>query len=125
MNPIGVDIPIRRGNQGFFQQTFTTHDAIRANIRNLLLTNNGERPLNPSFGNNLNDFVFEQDKEITQEKIRDKIVNTINRFIPSVRIDRIEFEDSFDDNTIQFEITFSLKQYPNFIDRIQMELQTG
>lgn len=125
MKPIGIDIPIQRGEQGFFKQTFTTNNAIKANIRNLLLTNNGERPINPEFGNNLNSLLFEADVEITKEKIRERIINSVNRFIPSVRINRISFENEVDDNFIKFEISFSLKQYPNFIDRMQMEVQTG
>lgn len=125
MKSIGIDIPIRRGNQGFFKQTYTTNEAIKANIRNLLLTNNGERPLNPSFGNNLSRLTFETDAEITKEKIRESISNTINRFIPSVRINQIIFDNDLNDNSIQFTIVFSLKQYPNFIDRLEMELQTG
>lgn len=125
MKPIGIDIPIQRGEQGFFKQTFSTTEAIKANIRNLLLTNNGERPINPSFGNGLNNLVFEQDEEITKEKIRDTIITTINRFIPSVTVNSITFKDRVNDNTIQFEIIFSLKKYPNFIDRIEMELDAG
>jgi len=125
MKPIGIDIPIKRGEQGFFKQTFTTNNAIKANIRNLLLTNNRERPLNPSFGNGLNDILFENDDEIVKEMIREKIINTINKYLPSVKINKITFDDSLTDNSIKFSITFSLKQYPNFIDRIQMQVKTG
>jgi len=125
MKPIGIDIPIKRGKQGFFKQTFTTNNAIKANIKNLLLTNKGERPLNPSFGNGLNQMVFENDDTITKELIRDKITNTINKYIPSVQINDITFDDNLNDNSIKFSITFSLKQYPNFIDRIQMQVNTG
>lgn len=125
MKPIGVDLPIRRGDQGFFKQTFTTTDAIKVNIKNLLLTNNGERPLNPSFGNDLNKVVFESNDNITKELIRERITNTINRYIPSVEIKNIKFDNDLNENYINFSIDFSLKQYPNFIDTISMKVQNG
>lgn len=125
MKPIGIDLPIRRGNQGFFQQTFTTQSAIKANIKNFLLTNFGERPLNPTFGNNLSRFVFEQDDEVTKLKIRETILEALATNFPSVRVERFTFENEVDDNRIAISMTFSLASYPNLLDRISLDIKTG
>jgi len=125
MKPIGIDLPIRRGNQGFFQQTFTTQSAIKANIKNFLLTNFGERPLNPTFGNNLSRFVFEQDDEVTKLKIRETILEALATNFPSVRVERFTFENEVDDNRIAISMTFSLVSYPNLLDRISLDIKTG
>lgn len=125
MKPIGIDLPIRRGENGFFQQTFTTQRAIKANIKNFLLTNFGERPLNPTFGNNLGRFVFEQDDEITKEKIRNLVLESIAENFPSVRVERFTFENELNDNKISISLTFSLISYPNLLDRISLDIKIG
>lgn len=125
MKPIGIDLPIRRGDSGFFQQTFTTQNAIKSNIKNFLLTNFGERPLNPTFGNNLSRFVFEQDDEITKTKIRETILEAVASNFPSVRVERFTFENELNDNRISISMSFSLVSYPNLLDRITLDIKTG
>ena len=53
---IGFDLPID-GNAVFIPN-FQTRDAIKNNLINYLLTNPGERPLNPEFGAGLRNFIF-------------------------------------------------------------------
>lgn len=125
MKPIGVDLPLRRGNQGFFQQTFTTEDAIKSNLKNLLLTNFGERPINPTFGNNLRRFVFEQDSDITQLKIQEAITDIVNENFPSLQIERFDFEDITYDNKVTISISFSIRNIPDVLDRVSLEINLG
>jgi len=125
MKPIGIDLPMRRGRQGGFQQTFTTQEAIKSNLKNTLLTNFGERPLNPRFGNNLRRFVFEQDTEITKIKVEETVRDIILDKFPSLVINDFIFENINDDNRINFTITFSLTQYPNLLDRVSFDLKIG
>lgn len=125
MKPIGIDLPLRRGNQGFFQQTFTTENAIKSNLKNLLLTNFGERPLNPTFGNNLRRFVFEQDTDITKLKIEETIRDVVSENFPSLRIERFDFEDITYDNRITVSISFSIQNIPDVLDRVSLEINLG
>ena len=48
---IGIDLPIRRGDEkdGWFASTDTTIEAVKNNIRNLLQTEEGERFFQPNF----------------------------------------------------------------------------
>jgi len=125
MKPIGIDLPIRRGRQGGFQQTFTTQNAIKSNLKNTLLTNFGERPLNPNFGNNLRRFVFEQDIEATKIKVESSIRDTISSHFPSLIIEDLRFENIDDDNRITVSISFSIAQYPEQIERVNLDLKIG
>jgi phage baseplate assembly protein W len=113
VKPIGVDLPLRRGEQGLFKQTFTTQNAIKSNLTNLLLTNFAERPLNPDFGNNLRRFVFEQDIEATKIRIEETIRDVVSRNFPSLQIERFDFENEPNDNKIAFSLSYSLTNYPN------------
>lgn len=125
MKPIGIDLPIRRGKQGGFQQTFTTQEAIKSNLKNFLLTNFGERPLNPTFGNNLRKFVFEQDVESTKIQIEELVRTSVVENFPSISIEDFVFENITDDNRITFSITFSLIKFPTLLERITLDLKIG
>jgi len=125
MKPIGIDLPIRRGRQGGFQQTFTTQNAVKSNLKNTLLTNFGERPLNPTFGNNLRRFVFEQDIEATKIKVENSIRETISSQFPSLIIEDLTFENIDDDNRINVSVSFSIAQYPEQIERVNLDLKIG
>jgi phage baseplate assembly protein W len=125
MKPIGVDLPLRRGNQGFFQQTLTTENAIKTNLRNFLLTNFGERPLNPTFGANLRQFVFDQDVEIKRVEIEETIRELVSNNFESVSIERVDFDESRDDNLINLSISFSITSIPDSLDTLNLRVNTG
>jgi len=125
MKPIGIDLPLRRGNQGFFQQTFTTENAIKTNLRNFLLTNFGERPLNPTYGANLRQFVFDQDVEIKRVEIEETIRESVSNNFESVSIERVDFDESRDDNIINLSISFSITSIPDSLDTLKLRVNTG
>jgi len=84
--PIGIAIPIKRGNLGFFDYNYTTIDQISTNIKNLLLTIRGERRLNVNFGSDLYKILFEQETPVTLEELRTKISNLIRIYFPYLQI---------------------------------------
>jgi hypothetical protein len=55
---VGVSIPF--SSRAVFNSTYTTQDALKSNLINFLLTNKGERFLNPNFGADLRALLFEQ-----------------------------------------------------------------
>jgi len=125
MKPIGIDLPIRRGTTGFFQQTFASTDAIKANIKNLLMTNFAERPINPTFGNNMRRFVFEQDTAVNLKKLEKNIINAIESNFDSVIINDIKFDQQQNNNKINIAITFSITSIPNVLERVNVELKSA
>ena len=63
---VGLDIPFSA--PAVFNSTFQTKDALKVNLINFLLTNRGERPLNPNFGGGIREMLFEN---INQERLDD------------------------------------------------------
>ena len=63
---VGLDIPFAA--PAVFNSTFQTKDALKVNLINFLLTNRGERPLNPNFGGGIREMLFEN---INQERLDD------------------------------------------------------
>ena len=50
---INLKFPLRAFRKGFFEMNNTTVDAVREDIKILLLTKKGERVVNPTIGTNI------------------------------------------------------------------------
>jgi len=107
---IGVSLPFN-GPSGPFNSTYSTKDQIKSNLINLLLTNKGERIMNPEFGCNLKSVLFEGITEDTFDVIRNLINTNVGIFVPQVAISDIIIDDSPDynnNNTISITIQYSI-----------------
>jgi len=127
---VGLDLPIRRGDgrDGYFASTTTTIEAVKNNIRNLLLTEAGERIMQPDFGLSLKNVLFEQVDDSLVMAIQDEIVNKVNFWLPFVIIKDIIIREmdtdgiGYDKNTISIKVIFSIKQDPTTLNSIQVSL---
>ena len=129
---IGIDLPIRRGDDldGFFASTSTTIEAVKNNIRNLLQTNEGERFLQPNLGVNLRRLLFEH---ITNENligVQDAIMDKFEFWLPFVEVRDIQVlsnddDSSIDMNEIRVKILFNIKQDPNTLDSVTMNFSSN
>ena len=132
---IGLDLPIRKGNdkQGYFASTSTTIEAVKNNIRNLLNTETGERLYHPNFGTNLRQYLFETIDDENLVSIRDKIVSVFEFWMPFIIIRDMQFltrkntpttGEGVRENEIKIQIDFSIAQDPNILNSIQVSLGT-
>jgi len=63
MNPIGIKTPLRlseKDNDSLFEMHRNIEDVVRDNLRNLLLTNKGERLGRHDFGTSLRSLTFDR-----------------------------------------------------------------
>jgi len=91
-----------------FNSTYTTVDQIKSNMINYILTNKGERVLNPNFGSNLKAFIFENITESNLRALEIKLNNDITSNFPSVNIISITLTPSYEQNAIQLDIVYSI-----------------
>ena len=121
---IGIDLPIRKGNNidGFFATTSTTIEAVKNNIRNLLQTNQGERLFQPNIGINLRQYLFGQITEETLLQIQESISSTFNFWLPFVQIQNINLKNGTNVNSIIVDILFNIKQDPNTLESVQISI---
>lgn len=109
LKAINIDYPIDKGTGGFFKQTYETLSAVRSKILILLKTEKNERIFNPSFGLNLKKYLFDNiSQEFMIDSIRDDIYSSLEKYVPEAKIDNLEIE--VDENTININVTFSLKK---------------
>jgi phage baseplate assembly protein W len=104
---IGVSLPFN--GPGVFNKTYTTKDQIKSNLINLLLTDVGERVMNPNFGCNLRRFLFEGITSDNIEEVATSLGGSISTFIPEINVTNIEIIPTTDNNTIDINIDYYLK----------------
>ena len=119
---IGIDLPIRKseGKEGFFASTKTTIEAVKNNIRNLVNTHQGERLMQPNIGINLRRFLFDQINEEVVLQIQNEILDTLQTWLPFVEVSDIQVSD--DNNKLNVNIIFNIKQDPNTLDSVQITI---
>ena len=90
--PVGLKTPLRFSNNssGLLEMHMDTGDQINDNLRNLILTNAGERLGFPDFGANLLELCFELgNDEADTEAIR-RINDTVAKYMPYVQLETFE-----------------------------------
>jgi phage baseplate assembly protein W len=103
---IGVSLPFNA--PGVFNKTYSTKDQIKSNLINLLLTDKGERIMNPEFGTDLRRSLFDNMTNLNSEILRLKIIDSINIFIPEVILGEVKIEPNFDSNILDVTINYRL-----------------
>lgn len=87
--------------------------AIIASVRNIVLTNRGERRFTPDFGSTVLQMLFEPLDDITAINIKNEIVTSITNYEPRVKIDFVNVIPNFNldgfDITIRFYLQNSIK----------------
>jgi len=112
---IGITLPIQIGNTAF-NQSFTTAEQVKSNIKNLLLTKKGERLMQPEFGSGLQELLFEFNDGDLAEKIETTITEALEQWLPYVTAEQIDIEqtnDNKDKNLVNVSIAFSILNTPD------------
>ncbi len=80
-------------------------NAIARSVRNIILTNPGEKVFDPFFGSNVSNILFETVDDITAVSIQDEIENSLKNYEPRVEIIDVIVDPDYDNN--QFDVTIS------------------
>lgn len=88
--------------------TKTDAEAARRSLRNLILTNRGERFYKPNLGSNINSLLFEQPNDVVTEQISSLIKECIERYEKRVFLQavNVSYEDS--DSSYNVDVYFSV-----------------
>lgn len=83
-------------------------NSIKQSVKNLILTNKGERPFNPRLGSNVRGLLFEPADPFTALDIREAIRETISNYEPRVKLLGVVVKDDADANRYSVEIEFQI-----------------
>lgn len=104
---IGISLPFGSNNR-LFNSTYSTREQIKSNIINLLLTNKGERLMNPEFGSDIRRLLFEGIDDNLKSFATELITNSLNTFIPQIKINSIDVTLHHDNNLINIKLNYSI-----------------
>ena len=103
---VGVNIPF--SNTAVFNTTYTTQEAIKANIINYLLTEKAERVFNPDFGAGLRELLFSQMANEVSDTVDYVITTGLATWFPTVNIVELRTQSSPDTNTFTIFLRYRI-----------------
>ena len=101
---------LEESSESGFKQIDTLRDNIKQNLKMLVLTNPGERVMDPNFGVGVSRYLFEmiEDNSVYAD-IDSRIREQVSLYLPYVSIQKVEFLSEIRNrNKINLKITYSV-----------------
>lgn len=95
VNPISEDLAVKRDEE-----------AVKESIKNLILTDRGERLMQPYIGGNIRAMLFENNTPAVIKMIQERIRMTIETYEPRASLIDVNVLSSIDENTVKVDIYF-------------------
>ena len=86
----------------------TDIEAVKRAVRNLVLTNQFERPFHPDIGTSIRDLLFETITPLNAVLLEDRIREVIVNFEPRAELTGIQVFDEIDNNQYRVIINFTV-----------------
>jgi len=86
----------------------TDIEAVKRAVRNLVLTNQFERPFHPEIGSSIRDLLFETITPLNAVLLEDRIREVIVNFEPRAELTGIQVFDEIDNNQYRVIINFTV-----------------
>jgi len=98
MSSLAVRLPLELDSSTGFQMINDIKSLFKQNMKMLILTNPGERVMEPRFGVGLKTYLFENFGADVQAQIDSKIREQVRIYIPAIQIQEITFGKTDPDN---------------------------
>jgi uncharacterized protein len=114
INPISSDIALK-----------TNEESIKESLRNLILTDRGERLFQPEIGSDVRASLFENATPVTLKILEERVRDVINNYEPRVSVIDVEVFFLSEDYRVQITINFYVKNREDpltvdiFIERVR------
>jgi len=96
-------------------------DAVKRAVRNLILTNFGERPYEPLYGGNVRAMLFENtDDPLLQDQLRRQIEGAIKNYEKRAKVESVVVDVKPDSNALVVKIRFMI-----FNERFPVDLEVA
>jgi phage baseplate assembly protein W len=123
---IGVDLPMNPSIGGNpFKLNYTTLDQAVANAKNLLLTNQGERVMLPTFGCDIRASLFENITPELTLSLENKIRTSFATWLPYIFISDLTITSDIDNHKVYISLTIGLEGNQFDTRSILLEINTA
>jgi phage baseplate assembly protein W len=115
---VGITLPFSQTNGRLFNLSYSTEEQALSNLKNLILTRQGERIMQPLFGTNLQDSLFEQNDDLLKSSIRDSITDAVEFWLPYIAISELNVETvlAVGNSKEEHGVTISMKVLVNGVE---------
>ena len=107
--------------------TLTDVADVKRSVRNLVLTNEFDRPFHPEIASHVRDLLFQPFTAITYNLLRNRIDKVLEIYEPRAKLTRIEIDDrefqNMDNNTLSVKIFFTLNNAPTNEENVDIMLE--
>ena len=114
-------LPLSRGKNLDYEYHDNVVDVVKQNLKNILLTNPGERVMDPEFGVGISLFLFET-KGTFEDNLRDRVYRQVSKYATYVRLDDVVITGE-QDNSVFVTIRYSIPGI-NTSDTLSTEVTT-
>tara|TARA_Y100001937_G_C7099762_1_gene321929 strand:- start:384 stop:812 length:429 start_codon:yes stop_codon:yes gene_type:complete len=119
---VGLSFPLRSDNNNDFALTKNSLQQARHNLRNLLLTQVGERVGQLEFGSNLRALIFEPDDKNLPIKIEEEVKRATSRWLPYINIQNVQtLSEEGNKNKVFVQISFSTTLNSDTLESITLD----
>ena len=128
--PIGIKTPIEIStNEGIFTMHTDISKQISDNLRNLIMTNHGERLGFYDFGANLRPLLFNLGQESADTQAIENIKRAVSKYMPFVALSNFQVFVDRNDNKevakVAVQITYKIPKLDNLTRSIEVMLYMG
>lgn len=111
MASYAVKLPLAQDTGDGYAMIKRMKTLVKQNMKMLILTNPGERVMEPDYGVGIRQFLFENFQSDVFARIDSKIREQVNLYMPAVQITKLQFGGSNPDtNTLALYLEYSIPQ---------------
>ena len=115
MSGFSPRLPLSIDSDDGYTLTKNLKQVAKQNFKMLVLTNPGERVMDPEFGVGILAYLFENSDTSVQGKIDARIRQQVGRYLPYITIERISFnsylnDEAVSDNFLGVRIRYSIQK---------------
>lgn len=98
INPISLDLAVK-----------TNEEAVKESIKNLVLTDRGERLFQPNLGGNIRRTLFDNMTPATIKLLEEHVREVINNYEPRAALIDVEVVGEADQNAVRITVSFYVR----------------
>jgi len=106
-----VKLPLAQDSADGYAMIKRLKTLVKQNLKMLILTNPGERVMEPNYGVGIRQFLFENFDSSIYARIDNKIRDQVAQYMPAIQIQKLQFAGSNPDtNTLALYLEYSIPQ---------------
>lgn len=108
-------LPLTLDSDDGYALTKTLKEVAKQNFKMLVLTNPGERIMDPEFGVGISAFLFENNTPAVHSQIDARVREQVSKYLPFIEVQQISFNSSIEnsnlsDNFLGVSIKYAIKR---------------